>query len=201
VENEPTYAAFIGSDLLVSGPLSQVLAALKSQFDRDAGTLVLIFEDRTGKQVDFDLRGTPGEVQARYAVAPARIGPGRPKLGVVAREVSLLPRHWEWLEHQPSGASAAIRRLVDEARKRDPGEYQIRMAVEAAGRFLSAMAGNLPGYDEATRALYGRNRERFEELIREWPGDIAAHALRLVSGALREETKQTPNQAQADGLS
>ncbi len=181
--NETTYSAFLGTSLLASGTLVEVLAALKSQFDQDQGAICLTFEDQTGRQLDFDLRGTLNEVLARHEPAPARVGPGRPKLGVVAREVSLLPRHWEWLEQQPSGASAAIRRLVDEARKRDPGEQQARQAIEAAGRFLSAMAGNLPGYEEAGRALYARNRERFEELIKEWPQDIRANALRLVRDA------------------
>jgi hypothetical protein len=182
VENDKTYTAFVGTNLLASGTRDEVLAALKSRFDEEPGTLVLTFEDQTGRQVDFDLRGTLGDVLARYRPAPARVGPGRPKLGVVAREVSLLPRHWEWLEQQPSGASAAIRRLVDEARKRDPGEQQARLAINAAGRFLSAMAANLPGYEEATRALYGRNRERFDDLFRGWPADIRRHAQRLVSG-------------------
>jgi len=183
VEDDKTYTAFMGTNLLASGTRDEVLAALKSRFDRDAGSLVLTFEDQTGRQVDFDLRGTLADVQARYCPGPARVGPGRPKLGVVAREVSLLPRHWEWLEQQPNGASAAIRRLVDEARKRDPGEQQARSAIEAAGRFLSAMAGDLPGYEEATRALYARKRKRFDDLIREWPRDIRLHAQRLVRGA------------------
>ncbi|HTS63852.1 MAG TPA: DUF2239 family protein [Candidatus Acidoferrales bacterium] len=184
MDRDTTYTAFVGEKLLASGALDEVLAALKPQFDRDAGALFLIFEDQTGRQVDFDLRGTLEEVRARYRPAPARVGPGRPKLGVIAREVSLLPRHWEWLEQQPSGASGAIRRLVDEARKRNPGEQQARSAIAAAGRFLSAMAGNLPGYEEASRALYARNRKRFHVLTREWPRDIRLHARHLVRGAL-----------------
>ena len=184
MEDDKTYTAFVGTDLLASGNLNEVLAALKSCFDRDGGTLVLVFEDQTGKQVDFDLRGTLADVLARHRRAPARVGPGRPKLGVVAREVSLLPRHWEWLEQQPTGASAAIRRLVDEARKRDPSEQQARSAIVSADRFLSAMAGNLPGYEEASRALYARKKRRFDDLIREWPRDIRLHAQRLVRGAL-----------------
>ena len=182
MQENQTYTAFAGQNLLASGALDSVLASLKSSFDRDPGTLVLTFEDHTGKQVDFDLRGSPADVLARYRPAPERTGPGRPRLGVVAREVSLLPRHWEWLGQQPGGASAAIRRLVDEARKRDPGEQQARAAIDATGRFLSAMAGNLPGYEEATRALYARQRERFDELVREWPVDIRRHAQRLVAG-------------------
>lgn len=183
-DNDKTYTAFVGTNLLASGTLDGVLAALKSRFDDDAGTLFLIFDDQTGKQIDFDLRGTLADVRARYRPAPARAGPGRPKLGVLAREVSLLPRHWEWLEQQPNGASAAIRRLVDDARKRNPGEQQAGSAIDAAGRFLTAMAGDLPGYEEASRALYARNKKRFHELTREWPRDIRLHARHLVRGAL-----------------
>jgi len=183
VESERTYAAFVGTSLLASGELKKVLGALKSRFDQDRGTLFLIFEDQTGKQVDFDLRGTPEEVLARYDSVPARVGPGRPKLGVVAREVSLLPRHWDWLEQQSSGASAAIRRLVDEARKRNPDEQQNRRTIEAAGRFLLAMAGNFPGFEEASRALYARDRNRFEGLIRKWPRDVRLHIQHLIRRA------------------
>ena len=183
MEKELTYSAFAGTSLLAAGTRGEVLAALKSRFDQDQGAVILVFQDNTGKQVDFDLRGTLDDVLARYESTPVRVGPGRPKLGVVAREVSLLPRHWEWLEQKPSGASAAIRKLVDEARKQNPGEQAARMAIEAAGRFMSAMAGNFPGFEEATRALYARNRSKFEILIREWPGDIRLHVQHLVQNA------------------
>ena len=178
-----TYTAFVGQTLIASGPLEMMLPAVKVRFDRDASALFLIFEDQSGRQVDFDLRGAVDEVVARALPAPARTGPGRPKLGVVSREVSLLPRHWDWLESQPNGASAALRRLVDEARKRDPGKERARLATEAAGRILSAMAGNLPGYEEASRALYTANRAHFEELILDWPGDIRAYIQRRVEEA------------------
>ncbi len=181
--DDSTYTAFLGATLLASGALAKVLPAVKARFEQDQGAPTLIFDDRTGRQVDFDLRGTLPDVLARAIPERARIGPGRPKLGVVAREISLLPRHWAWLEEQPNGASAAIRRLVDEARKKDPGEHRTRMAIDATGRFLSAMAGNLPGYEEATRALYGRDAQRFAELVRDWPNDIRLHAERLVRDA------------------
>jgi hypothetical protein len=184
MEHPRTYSAFSGTSLLATGELSEILPALKTRFDQDAGTIFLIFEDQTGKQVDYDLRGTLDDVLARYDPAPRRAGPGRPKLGVVAREVSLLPRHWEWLEQQPNGASAAIRKLVDEARKRDPAEQQARLAIDSAGRFLSAMAGNFAGYEEASRALYARNPERLHELIRDWPHDVRLYVQRLVGSAM-----------------
>jgi len=181
-----TYAAFLDNALIASGPLETILLAVKARFDHNPGDLVLIFEDQTGRQVDFDLRGSPAEVLDRALPRPlaaGHAGPGRPKLGVVSREVSLLPRHWEWLEQQPNGASAALRRLVDEARSHHTGEQRARRATEAAGRFLSAMAGNLPGYEEASRALYSANRARLEDLTRAWPPDIRAYLLARLDAA------------------
>jgi len=183
MEQPQSFTAFLNSEVIASGSLERMLAGIKPRFDEDPGAPILIFEDETGRQTDFDLRGSLADVVARAAPARARSGPGRPKLGVVAREISLLPRHWEWLEQQPNGASAAIRRLVDEARKRDPEEERRRLAVEATNRFLTAMAGNLPNYEEATRALFGRNWARFGELIVEWPEDIKSYAQRLAASA------------------
>ena len=97
--------------------------------------------------------------------------------------MSLLPRHWEWLEQQPNGISAALRRLVDEARKREPDKESARLAREAAGRFMWALAGDLPGFEEASRALFAGNRQRLTDLTRNWPGDIRAHLLRLAGNA------------------
>lgn len=181
MEDNLTFSAFAGEHRLVSGPLRSVLVALKERFDVDPGERILVFEDRSGRQVDFDLRGTLDEVLARALPEPPRAGPGRPKLGVISREVSLLPRHWEWLELQPNGASAAIRRLVEEAKKRDPEGDRARLAIEAASRFMTAMAGDLPHFEEASRALFAKDHDRFGQLIREWPHDIRAHLSRLVA--------------------
>jgi uncharacterized protein len=183
MHEEQTYTTFAGETRIASGQLAAILSLAKARFDEDHGASLLIFEDQTGRQVDFDLRGSPEEVRARAVPAPVRIGPGRPKLGVTSREVSLLPRQWEWLEQQPNGASAALRRLVDEGRKREPEKQRARLAMDAANRFLSAMAGNLPGYEEATRALYAANREHFEHLTEDWPRDIQSHARRLAEDA------------------
>jgi hypothetical protein len=180
MEIEPTLTAFAGDRCVARGALREVLLALMARGEGRAP--VLVFDDRTGKQVDFDLRGTPEEVLAR-ARPPA--GPGRPRLGVVAREVTLLPRHWEWLEAQPSGASAALRRLVEEAARRDPGEQEARRAVEAASRVMTALAGDRPGYEEASRALFARDGRRYAALIRGWPADVRRHLLLCVRGALR----------------
>lgn len=189
VEDERTYTAFAGDRLVASGTLAAMLPPTKAYFDAGENHLIFVFEDQTGRQVDFDLRGSLEQVLARALPRAAQAGPGRPRLGVVSREVSLLPRHWEWLEQQPNGASAALRRLVDGARKRDPGGQRARAAADAAFRFMSAMAGNLPGFEEAGRALYGGDRSRVDGLIRDWPPDIRAHVLRLVREALPEDAR------------
>jgi hypothetical protein len=181
VEDLLTFSVFAGDQRVLSGELRTVLVALKERFDVEPGESVLVFEHPSGRQVDFDLRGTLEEVLARALPEPSRTGPGRPKLGVVSREVSLLPRHWEWLELQPNGASAALRRLVEEAKKRDPEGDRVRLAIEAANRFMTTMAGNLPNYEEASRALFAKEHDRFDHLIRGWPHDIRAHLSRLVA--------------------
>lgn len=184
MEHSVAYLVFDGDQCLVSGLLPEVLTALKTRFNEGSAGALLVFDAETGKQRDFDLAGSLDDVLARVEPAPLpKPGPGRPKLGVVAREISLLPRHWEWLEGQPSGASAAIRRLVDEARNRDPQKEQARIAREATGRFLTAVAGNRAGFEEALRALYAGNCEGFEARIAEWPPDIRAHASRMAEPA------------------
>ena len=174
------YSVFAGDRCVVSGDLRAMLLSTKARFDRDPGERLLIFEDHTGRQVDFDFRGTPEEVVARAMPAPVKTGPGRPRLGVISREVSLLPRHWEWLEQQPNGISAALRRLVEEARKRNPEEEQARLAREAASQFMTAVAGNLPDYEEASRALFGKDNARFSSLIERWPEDVRTHLLQFL---------------------
>jgi hypothetical protein len=169
-----SYTAFLGWTRVASGPLEAALRQIK-EMKEPADETLLIFEDSTGKQVDFDLRGTADEVLSRLMLRPIRVGPGRPRLGVVSREISLLPRHWEWLEGQPQGASAAIRRLVDEARKQDSG--QTRARIDAIGRVMTALGGNLPGFEEAYRALYARDREKLAAQIAEWPSDLRDYIL------------------------
>jgi hypothetical protein len=190
VEREKTYSAFAGERLLATGELAAVLRAAKAYLDTASHPRVLCFEDQTGHQVDFNFSGTLADVLARAApTAPVRPGPGRPKLGVVSREVSLLPRHWEWLEAEPRGISAALRRLVDEAKKKNPGEQRARQAREAVSKFLTALAGDLAGYEEATRALFAKDNTRFAELTAAWPADIRAHALRQLEEAAAPEAE------------
>jgi hypothetical protein len=190
MENNQNYSSFAGSHLVASGSLRSTLLQTKQRIDEGERAPVLVFDDSNGQQIDFDFRGTPDDVIQRLTTHPhlvvpeataARPGPGRPKLGVVCREVSLLPRHWQWLEQQPQGASAALRRLVDDARKQDPEGERLRLARETAAKFMWTMAGDLPGFEEASRALFAGERERLEALMSEWPEDIRRHVLRLLA--------------------
>src|SRR5438128_12353813 len=158
-----SFIAFAGDRCIASGDLGAVARAAKATLDRHKDAQILVFDDDSGP-IDLDLRGSVEDVLARLpempeasaveAVAPAPRGPGRPKLGVVAREITLLPRHWEWLARQPGGASVALRKLVDEARHANAEQDRVRLAREATYRFMSAMAGNLPGFEAATRPLF-----------------------------------------------
>jgi hypothetical protein len=163
------YTAFQGHARIAAGNLAEVASFLKNKRQGD----FLVFDD-AGCQIDLDLR----EVQSDPPADPAR-GRGRPRLGVVAREVTLLPRHWDWLNSQPGGASVALRKLVEEARRTRGDNDRVRAAQEAAYRFLSAIAGNLPGFEEALRALFAYDRRRFADLIAGWPQDIRDHAIQL----------------------
>jgi len=157
-----------------------VLTKVKHKLDKAGIDGLLIFDEHNGQQVEYDFRGTLQEVLERELPKPPAQGPGRPRLGVLSREVSLLPKHWAWLQEQPNGISAALRRLVDEASKRDPDQQRARKARDAVARFLSSIAGNRPNYEEALRALYAGDRERLTSLTARWPKDIRAQIARML---------------------
>lgn len=176
--------AFQGSKKLVSGEMAVVAPAVKMAQEDDSSHAILVFNNETGAQVDLDLRGTADEIVRRYTPgATPKAGPGRPKLGVVAREVTLLPRHWEWLAKQPGGASVALRKLVEDASKTLVEVDKARDSKEAAYKFISVLAGNLPNFEEATRALYSGDQGKFRDQISVWPMDVQIFALGLASSA------------------
>ncbi|WP_291270635.1 DUF2239 family protein [Geothrix sp.] len=178
--------AFEGPRRLASGPLGEVALAVKARLEAHPAAPVLLFDDETGKIVDLDLRGTAPEVLARLAPIPeGPRGRGRPKLGVEGREVTLLPRHWEWLNGQPGGASVTLRRLVEAAR-RTAGTGR-RPAQDRAYRFMSALAGDEPGYEEALRALYAMDAAAFAIHTAPWPADVRDHARILAHSAFAGE--------------
>ena len=186
-QTAPRFVAFSGATRIAAGGLAEVAGAARRALDRDPHAVVLVFDRSSAAVVDLDLRGTEAEVIARLT-APAPADPaeparrGRPKLGVVAREVTLLPRHWDWLAAQPGGASVTLRRLVEAARKADGAAGEIRARNAAAYRFMSAMAGDLPGFEEAARALFAGERDRLSSLTGDWPADIREEVLGFVAG-------------------
>ena len=200
------YIAFEGDRRIASGDLREVARAAKETLDRRQDASIIVFDGNTSATVDIDFRGAMADVLARLpgdsgaptpaedAAVPTPRGPGRPKLGVVAREVTLLPRHWEWLARQPGGASVAIRKLVEEASRTGEDKDRLRQAQESAYRFMSVAAGNRPHYEEAIRALFAADTARFEKLVADWPADIRSHAARLAARAFPR-----PPQADAAG--
>lgn len=186
--SSPTCTAFLGARRVAFGAYDEVARALAA-FDLSAGGL-LVFDDTTGAQVDHPW---PAGYPATPADAPTRPAPaaaprvGRPRMGVVAREVTLLPRHWDWLAQQPGGASAALRRLVEDARRTHAGRDGWRHAKERAYRFMSAIAGGFAGFEEASRALFAQDAEAFARCITDWPPDVQAHLAWLARDAFAAE--------------
>lgn len=177
-----TCTAFDGHRLLASGSADEVALAVKRAHDNGAAGPLLVFDDRSGRPVEFDLRGSEAEVRARLQPAPASArGPGRPRLGVTAREVTLLPRHWDWLSSQPGGASGVLRRLVEQASRNGDTAQRWRESAESVDRFMLAMTGNLPGHEEASRAFWRGERERFTALTAGWPADVRNHLRHLAA--------------------
>ena len=191
--------AFAGPRKIASGDVIQVALKVKRHQEKDGNAAILIFDDLTSRQVELDLRGTADAIIKRLQLASRvteaaaemgedkKVGPGRPKLGVVSREISLLPRHWEWLAQQPGGASVTLRKLVEEAKKKNQGKDEFRQAQEVAYKFMSVMAGDLLGFEEALRAFYAKDALKFEKLIAPWPKDIRAHVLKLAINALERK--------------
>lgn len=162
-----SYTAFAGFEEIASGSLPEV-------YQKSLGIPgFLIFDRHTGRVVDIDPRFPPMAEEAPKA--------GRPRLGVTPREVTLLPRHWDWLATQPGGASVALRKLVEEA-SRNP-KAQLRQKRDAAYRFATALVGNAPGYEEAIRALYAGQAEEFAAHIEAWPKDVRAQLLDMTATA------------------
>lgn len=196
----PSYTAFEGHRILAAGSLADVALAVKRSLNARSNDTLLVFKDGTGQQTDLDLRGNDAQIIERHTPPQATVaastnaeaaeapdtpprGRGRPKLGVIPREVTLLPRHWDWLGAQPGGASVALRKLVEQARRDNEAQDQQRQQQEAAYRFMSSMAGDLPGFEEATRALYANDRERFAQCVATWPDDVRAYAMNLAWAA------------------
>ena len=191
--------AFDGIRRIAFGPLADVAPKIKEYTDAHPLARILVFNAENSEPIEIDCRGSLPDVMGRIAPVTTEASPpddvqisqpagrGRPRLGVVAREVTLLPRHWEWLGTQPGGASVALRKLVEQARRASSTADRIRQSQDATNRFMTAMAGDMDGYEEASRALFAADRQRFESLLAAWPEDIRAHLLYLAKSAFQTE--------------
>lgn len=181
--NDLACTAFDHVDRIAFGSYVRVALAVKEHATINPDASILIFDDATGEQIDFDLHGSDEDISARLLTRfhsaqeePRRV-PGRPKIGVVAREVTLLPRHWEWLAEQPRGASVTLRKLVEDARR--AAATNKARHHQRTYRFMSAIAGNLPKFEEASRSLFASDMPRLGKLISDWPADIRSHIFQL----------------------
>lgn len=165
---ERSLILFEGARRIAAGPEAEIRALLRSREETQAaaGPRLAVFEADTGRITDLDLREDRTEPPPRPR--------GRPKLGVTAREVTLLPRDWDWLARQPGGASATLRRLVEAARRNPSAADRMRARREAAYRMLTELAGDRPGYEEAMRALFRGDAEAFAAATEGWPRDLIA---------------------------
>lgn len=200
--------AFEGSKCIASGALKDVALAAKAAIDAAAqnpsSEPILIFNNATSDTIELDWRGSADDFAARLALLPLAEdlpgesaqpepelpdtprGPGRPRMGVVAREITLLPRHWEWLAGQSGGASVALRKLVDVARRDSEAKDRVRQARNVGYKFMSTLAGHEVGFEEASRALFAGDQAGFETLISHWPVDVQAHLKRILSDAFSD---------------
>ena len=195
--------AFAGSRRIAAGALLDVALRVKATLDADRSARVLVFDDRDGAPIDLNLGGGERGVRKRYGASrvdaagtaageagdPPKRGRGRPKLGVVAREVTLLPRHWDWLGRQPGGASVALRKLVEQARRSGAEADRRRQAQEAAYRVMAAMAGDAKGFEEAARALFAADGPAFAQRTAAWPHDVREYLMRLAALAFARQSE------------
>ena len=189
VNATPCYTSFNGHKRIASGSLPVNALAVKHALASDLSSPLLTFCNQTGQVVDIDIRGSDAEMLARLPPEGHQLqgnesaqinseesceprGRGRPKLGVVAREVTLLPRHWDWLATQPGGASVTLRKLVEESRRANVERDRQRQASECAYHFMSAMAGDMAGFEEASRALFANDAPKFRQQTEAWPADV-----------------------------
>lgn len=197
--NQDEFVGFSGHARIWRGTLVEVALACKAAIEAGTTDKAVIYRVAAGQVVDVSFRGTDAamlrRLRARFGEMPSRVvsepAPpptprkrGRPKLGVVSREISLLPRHWEWLAAQRGGASVTLRKLVEAARKQDAGQTEWRQTIEAAYGFMSDIAGDFENFEESSRALFASDLPRFNSLTTSWPTDIREHLAHVLSGPL-----------------
>ena len=184
--------AFAGTQRLASGHLSFVAQQVKFLLDQGDQGAVVIFDNHTSEVIEVDFRGTQEDLAKQFSYPNVENESdssltnkvrGRPKMGVVAKEVTLLPRHWDWLHQQPASVSATLRKLVEEASRNNQASVKARQAQDTVYRFINVVASHLAEYEEALRALYAKNGEMFQQLTQDWPADVVAHLKKIAPPA------------------
>lgn len=180
---------FENDEVLLRGSETEVRQAVRrARAVRPLGKLIAFFDDNGEDfEVEYVPPGTADAIPEPLVEENLVRKAGRPRLGVVAREVTLLPRHWEWLETQPSGPSAALRRLVESARRDSAPADRTRRSVEATYRFLYTMVGNTAFFPELCRALFRRDWERFDAQLGSWVAWELGEYARMLSRPARVE--------------
>ena len=179
------YTAFENKKILTEGNLNEVATIVFHRLKENKSANILIFSDQSGRIIDLGFSGTERQMLERLKIychqeIQSYPGAGRPRLGVVTREISLLPKHWEWLLGQDGGASACLRKLIDEKMSESElPKKAIMFAQEKTYKFLHAIAGDLPNFENAIRYLYRKDQSSFLKQISDWPDDVQTYALKL----------------------
>lgn len=200
--NTPRYVAFQRGKCIAEGSEAEIAAQLAARSISpyayganeaafDPAAQAMVFDIATGERIEL-IPDTTAPVAQPEVPAPPPAGPGRPKLGVVAREVTLLPHDWEWLSQQPGRASVTLRKLVLTARRMSLGADRARQAKIVCYRFVTAIAGHEAGYEEATRALFTGKPDLFAANTETWPADVRDHARLLANAAFVAHAASAP---------
>ncbi len=184
------YTSFAGHKHLATGDLKTLLTDTYAFIKQHGEEGILIIDNQSGRQLDFNFHGSLEDLLSTALPPEPKKGPGRPRLGVVNGEISLLPRHWEWLQRQPQSASGTIRRLIETAIKNTSPEEKVKETVDAAGKFLWIIGGNLPDFEEASRAIYAQKWHILDAVTAAWPEDIRNHLDLMLQEAGKSSTNK-----------
>lgn len=177
-----TFTVFAGETRLAGGNPADVARAIKAVLQGGERRILRVFRDHDAMPATFDATLDVDAISNALLETrggSGRRGQGRPRLGVFAREVTLLPRHWAWLSAQPGGASVTLRKLVDAASHAPFADREERPEAAGLDRFVTAMASMLPWNKEALRAFMLGEEERFVAISENWPADLRDYARQL----------------------
>ena len=179
VATKDTFSAYGPTSCIGQGELTDVALAAHRFLRTHPDQSALILQDSTCQIIDLDLSGDEALLERKANHYPIRSqAPVPDSKDPITGEITLLPRHWQWLAEQGGNASATLRRLIDEAR-RDPkqkADNECRRRQQLTYRFCQALCGDFQGYEDALRALYAADKDSFKTHISTWPADFALRA-------------------------